>query len=135
MNATTFKNAMFDRVINGGARFNLRYDFSDLISFTIINPWSSNLHKISSSIELSRGHLYRDDLRIRDKQIVDGKIICLYGITELGTVYEIKLIPTLLNQWSTWMTQHGVKQVANAEKLYASLLKNQQMLDSGPVII
>jgi hypothetical protein len=135
MNPLTFKNAMFDRVLNGGERFNLRYDFTDLISFTIISPWSNVLHNISNKIETHREHLYRDDLRIRDKHIVDGKTICLYGYTEFGTIYEIKLIPTILYQWGEWMKKIGHTQQANAEKIYASLIKQQQTLDNGPIIL
>ena len=135
MDPLTFKNSMFDRVLNGGERFNLRYNFTDIISFTIVNPWSNVLHKLSKIIETHREHLYRDDLRIRDKHIVDGKIICLYGYTEFGTIYEIKLIPTLLHQWANWMNKIGYKQPNNAEKIYASILKQQKNIDDGPVLL
>ncbi|ARF09579.1 hypothetical protein Indivirus_1_202 [Indivirus ILV1] len=127
------KNIMFDRVLRGGERFNLRTGLNDIISFTIINPWSNNLHNISKMIETYTEHVYRDDLRIRFKKIVDGKIICLYGYTEFGTIYEIKLIPTLLQQWVDWYNKIGYKNEEEAQKSYAELMKQQSNLDSGPV--
>ena len=70
MNPMMFKNTMFDRITYSGERFNMRFGMSDLISFTIINPWTNNLHKISKIIESHRSHLHRDDLRIRDKKLL-----------------------------------------------------------------
>lgn len=134
MTAFEFKNAMFDRVQNGGDRFNLRYNFTDIITFTIINPWSNVLHKVSKSLETAREHLYRDDLRIKEKKIIDGKIICLYGITEFGSIYEIKLVPTVLYQWSEWVRKNP-QNINHAEAAYANLLKTQEVVDRGPVFI
>lgn len=93
-----FKNIIFDRVLLGGNRSNLRFNSYEIINFTILNPWTNNLYNISNILENYRAHLYRDDLRIKFKKILDGKIICLFGYTEYGTTYEIKLIPTLIHQ-------------------------------------
>ena len=134
MDPETLKNTMFDRVAKGGERFNLRYGLNDLISFTIVNPWTNNLHNISKSLENYMGHLYRDDLRIRQKKIVDGKIICLYGLTENGTIYEIKLIPTLLQQWAEWYRTNLNRNEKVAGENYQKLLKQQAVVDSGPVL-
>lgn len=132
MSPEDLKNIMFDRVMHGGERFNLRFSFNDIISFTIINPWNNNLHYISKTLETYKSHLVRDDLRIRYKKIIDGKIICLYGYTEFGTIYEIKLIPTLLHQWAEWYRKNGHRNQGAAEKLYAKTLKQQETLDSMP---
>ena len=129
----TLKNTMFDRVIKGGGRFNLKTGLNDIISFTIINPYSNTLHNISRLIENHREHVYRDDLRIRSKKIIDGKIICLYGSTEFGTIYEIKLVPTLLDQWTTWYNKVGYKNEENATELYSQTLKKQETVDQGPI--
>lgn len=131
MDPDMFKNTMFDRVMKGGERFNMKYGMSDLISFTIINPWTTNLHHISRQLENYRAYLFRDDLRLRSKKIIDGHIICLYGITEFGTVYEIKLIPTLLHQWSDWFNKVGNKNKETATQVWNNILKQQKMLDSG----
>ena len=134
MDPDTFKNTMFERVMKGGERFNLRNGMNDLISFTIVNPWSNNLHNISRILENYRAHLYRDDLRLRHKKIFDGKIVCLYGVTEAGTIYEIRLVPTLLQQWADWYAKNGSKNDAAAAKLYETMLKKQEAVDSGPAI-
>lgn len=134
MDPEKFKNTMFERVIKGGERFNLRYGMNDLISFTITNPWSNNLHNISKMFENYRAHLYRDDLRLRQKKVIDGKIICLYGVTEFGTIYEIRLVPTLIQQWADWNEQSGFRNDAASNKLYENILKKQQDVDSGPII-
>lgn len=134
MDPETLKNTMFERVLQGGERFNLRYGLNDIISFTIINPWSNNLHNISKLLENYRSHLYRDDLRLRSKKIIDGKIICLYGITEFGTIYEIKLVPTLLQQWGEWYKKNGFRNPKNAEQLYNKYVKMQNTIDSYPVL-
>lgn len=134
MDPEKFKNTMFERVIKGGERFNLRYGMNDLISFTIINPWTNNLHNIAKMFENYRAHVYRDDLRLRHKKIIDGKIICLYGITEFGTIYEIRLVPTLIQQWADWNIQNSARNDAASTKLYENILKKQQSVDSGPII-
>lgn len=134
MDPETAKNVFMDRVQNAGERFNLRYSMNDIISFTIVNPWSNNLHNISKTLENYRAHLNRDDLRLRNKKIVDGKIICLYGTTELGTIYEIKLIPTLLDQWSQWYRKTGFRDEKGAAELYTKYIKQQDIIDHGPIV-
>lgn len=125
----TFKNLMFDRVLKGGERFNLRYGFNDIISFTIINPWTEVLKNISQKLETHKGHLYLDELRLKDKKVIDKKIIALYGTTEIGTIYEIKLIPTVLHQWSEWYMQSGYRNPEAAMRRYNELVKLQDKTD------
>jgi hypothetical protein len=132
MSSYQLKNSMFDRVINGGDRFNLRYYQSDIINIVIVNPWFKILESISNVLEKYRDHLYSDVLRIRDKKIVDNKIIILYGVTELGTTYQIKLIPSILNQWSNWMNKYN--NVVKGEELYRKMLYTQSIIDSTPAI-
>lgn len=134
LDPTTLKNVMFDRVMKQGERFNLRYGLNDIIQFTIINPWKNNLHVIAKIIENYTSDTYRDDLRIRFKKIVDGQIIYLYGYTEFGTVYAIKLIPTLLNQATMWYDKVGGKDEKNFMAQYEKLLKMQREVDAGVVL-
>ena len=129
MDPITFKNTIFDRVLIGGERYNLAHGMNDIISFTIVNPWTSKLNQLAQRILLHREHLYRDDLRIRYKKIINNKIICLYGQTEFGTLYEIKLVPTLLYQWITWYKNVGHLNKPHAKKLYDRYLKQQDKLD------
>jgi len=134
MSPEELKFTMFDRVLLGGERFNTRSGFNDIISFTIISPWTNVLHKVSRVLENYKYHMFRDDLRIREKQILDGKIISLIGYTEFGTTYEIRLMPTILFQWAEWRKKRGVNQ-ENAEQIYKKLVKNQDMIDNGPVLM
>ena len=133
LDPVSLKNMMSDRVIKAGERFNLKTGINDIISFTIINPWSNNLHNIAKLIENYQEHVYRDDLRIRSKKIIDGKIIYLHGVTEFGTIYEIKLIPTLLQQWVDWYNKNGHQNEEVATKLYNDVLKKQEAMDNGPI--
>lgn len=134
MDPEMFKNSVFDRVQHGGERFNFRYGMNDIISFTIVNPWSRNLHKLAKTIESHREHLYRDDLRIRNKRTVDDKVLCLYGYTEFGTIYEIKLMPTLIYHWVVWRNKHGFDKDDAAENIYQQFLQQQDILDNGIVL-
>lgn len=134
MDFDTLKNTMFDRVIRSGERFNLRHNMNDIIRFTIINPWFSTLQNIATLLETYQVHLYRDDLRLRHKKIIDGKIICLYGVTEFGTTYEIRLIPTLLQQWADWYKKNGFRNEEGANKYYNQIMKQQNTIDAGTVI-
>jgi len=127
MSADEFKNSMFDRVLNNS---NSRILIPDIISFTIINPWTENLKRLSKLIEFNREHLYRDDLRIRHKKIIDGTTIYLYGATEFGTVYEIKLIPTLLYHWTLWNNNNKEKRQLS-DDLYKKYIRQQNELDNG----
>ncbi len=129
MDPITFKNTMFDRVEIGGGRFNLAEHMNDIISFTIVNPWTNNLLKIANILEKHRIHLYKDVLRLFKRKVVDGKIIYLHGMTEFGTVYEIKLIPTLLYQWTEWYKKGGYVNRKNAMKLYSQYLNLQKTID------
>lgn len=134
LDPATLKNVMFDRVMKGGDRFNLRQNLNDIMQFTIINPWTNNLHTISKVIENYVSDNWTDDLRIRSKKIIDGKIIYLYGYTEYGTVYSIKLIPTLLNQAVEFYNQSGQKNEKNFINKYNLLLKTQIDMDAGMVL-
>lgn len=137
MNANEFKETMFERVLRGGERFNLRENFNDLISFTIIGPFTATLNKISSKLENHKNHYYRDDLRLREKQVIDEKITCLYGYTEFKTMYQVKLIPSLLHSWGQWKN-NKIGPYANDShsiKVYKDMLKKQEMLDSGTVLV
>lgn len=134
MDTETLKETMFNRVLKNGERFNLRQNMNDIINFTIINPWVSTLQSISTVLETYQAHLYRDDLRLRHKKIIDGKIICLYGVTEFGTTYEIRLIPTLLQQWVEWYKKNGYKNEDNANEFYNKIMNQQDAVDNGPII-
>lgn len=134
MDGEMFKNTMFNRVERNGERFNLRFTMNDIMSFTIVNPWSKTLHKIAHMLENHREHLARDDLRIRFKRILDNKIILLHGHTELGTIYEIRLVPSTLDQWAQWMQEIGFTKYDYSMSLYKKLIKQQDYVDNNVVV-
>ncbi len=134
MSPEKFKNSVFDRVMNGGERYNLRYGMTDIISFTIVNPWFSNLKALSNKIAFHREHYVRNDMRIKYQNVVDDKMIVLYGSTELGSIFEIRLIPTIIHQWVDWYAKTGFHNQEAADKVYVQLLKQQEALDNGPVL-
>lgn len=133
MDPETLKNTMFDKVVNDESNFSTRFGMNNIISFTIINPWTKNLQKISKSIENTRSHVYRDDLRIRSKRIMNNKVIVLDGLTELGTVYEIKLMPTLIYHYGEWYKKTGFLKPEQAEKLFQETIMKQNDLDISPI--
>jgi len=134
MTPEEFKNTMFNRVIANGNRFNLRHSFNDIISFSIINPWTTNLHTLAKIIQNYRIHLHRDDLRLKEKRIIDGKIISMVGLTEFGTTYEIKFIPSILYNWAEWCREHPNKTEQEIMDLYKQLLISQNKIDNGVII-
>lgn len=69
--------------------FRLAYDMNDIISYVIVNPWSSNLKKIESFLFAeSRLNLY--------KKHAANNIVHLVGRTDIGTTYEIILAPSIM---------------------------------------
>jgi hypothetical protein len=115
------KHSMFDvALMQNNNAFHLNNN--NIISFTIINPFSINLNKIANIFENYREHYNRDDLRIIKKKIIDNKIILFSGLTEFGTSYEIRLIPSLVYQYVVW---------GNIDNnLYKNLIVNQSKIDS-----
>jgi len=134
LDGNTLKNNVFDRISRGGDIGEFRFENRDVIEFNIINPWTSNLKYMADILVNYREHLFRDDLRLKTKKVISGKIIYIYGYTELGTMYKIKLMPTLLYQWIEWYNAEGYRNKPRAEQLYNKILHEQDELDKGYVI-
>lgn len=126
LNPYQAKNLMFDRVMMFGNRFRLGYHMNDIISFHIINPFSSNLKEI--------GHILstNDALRIIYKTI-DNEVIRLVGKTDIGTTYEIVLWPTLISQWAKW--GYDNPQIPENIKIIQlkKTVEQQKKLDVSPI--
>jgi len=101
----------------------------NIISFTLVNPWTMNLKKFSKILEAQREYYNRNDLRLSGKRIVDGKIILLRGMTEFGTSYEIRLIPSLIYQFIVWDDNTENTSSNYKENAYRSSIKNQDKID------
>ena len=93
------KNKMFDRVIKGqygqNNSFRLVNDMNDIINFAIINPWSSNLKEMEQ-------FLIRESRLEIIRKIEKNKITHLIGKTDIGTTYEIVLMPSVIYNWYKW---------------------------------
>ena len=127
LNAEELKNTVFNRVMRYGERYNLSYNMNDVISFNIVNMWTKNLDEISS-------HLINDfRLRIRKVKRVSG-IIILIGITDVSTAYEIRLIPTLFDQYIKWMKNNNITNVDLKKNMLDKCIKQQVAIDNGTVI-
>lgn len=130
------KNAMFDRVIKGQEMIKERSDTSgfrtvfnlnDIISFSIINPWSKNLQEIELILMRIPG------LRLFSR-LEKNNIIHLIGRTDIGTTYEIVLMPSVLANWMDWRDLN--KHLPQTQHL--STLKNcirtQKIIDTTPLL-
>lgn len=127
------KEMIFERTRKTGERLNIKEGKNDIINIEIVNPWTENLRKISKSIEEHKEHLHRDDIRIIKKQVIDKKIIILLCMTELGTTYEIKLIPTLLNYWNRWVEKKSRNEKI-VDKIYKEYLESQEEIDNKTIL-
>ena len=117
------KNFMFERILNKNDNFVLAYDMNDLISFTIVNPWSRNLKEIAFHLkQYSRLNLTRE-------YNVNG-VIHLIGETDVNTTYEIVLYPTLIYHWKKWanLQNNPTKQSLDG------ILKQQKILDQSIIL-
>ena len=114
---------MFERILNKNDNFVLAYDMNDLISFTIVNPWSRNLKEIAFHLkQYSRLNLTRE-------YNVNG-VIHLIGETDVNTTYEIVLYPTLIYHWKKWanLQNNPTKQSLDG------ILKQQKILDQSIIL-
>jgi hypothetical protein len=96
MSPDELKETTFNRVLKFGERYSTTYNMNDIITYSIIDPWTSNLNKISYMLEQD------DNLKIFNKKVYWNKITILTGRTDLGLTYEIKLFPTILWKWAKW---------------------------------
>lgn len=118
------KEFIFNRVENYGERFFLSNNLNDVVSYHIINPWTKNLKEMAKLLSKNKR------LRIVRQDESNG-IIKLIGETDISTNYEIVLWPTILSQWSKWVTANS--NVPEKTKMLAlkDAQKNQQSVDSN----
>lgn len=128
------KNKMFDRVIKGQrylaeekslSGFRTIFDMNDIVSFSISNPWTKNLEELSS-------HLLSCDRLNVFKIIEKNGVKHLVGRTDIGTTYEIVLVPSILQNWIEWRsanTHLGPNIQIGALK---QCIKSQSIVDNTP---
>jgi hypothetical protein len=132
MNQIELKNAIFDRVT--GSKKYKNVGLSDVITFTIINPWTSNLKKLASIFGATQMTYYSynsDDLKIRKKKIIDNVSYFLSGLTPLGTTYQIRLLTPIIHQWNKWSLNNSNRLLA--QKMYDKYIKMQKLIDTETI--
>jgi hypothetical protein len=130
------KTRMFNRVLKGQIMtenkqnsngFRTVHDMNDIISFTIINPWTQNIN------ELVKWLIKTERLNIIYK-IEKHNTIKLIGRTEIGTTYEIILFTSLIYNWNQW---RELNPTISGNRLSSSLInciKTQKVIDSSHVL-
>lgn len=119
------KQSIFNKIMKkNNDRINDKY----IISFTITNPWFINLSNLATVLINHREHLYRNDLRLFHKKIIDNSFIYIYGKTENGTIYTIELIPSLIYDW---MVNNGnLSDNLLLDKSYKKIIDKQKVIDN-----
>jgi len=126
MNPTELKETMFERVEHHGERYKIFYDANDVISINIINPWTTNINEITNLLKTI------PELRIK-KYHKTQTHICLIGVTDVGTTYEIKLWTTLLSHWARWVFDNSLDKKNNI-KILTQLIEKQKLIDDDITI-
>lgn len=131
MTAEQAKNKMFDRVIRGQetlqeknstSGFRIIFDMNDIISFTIVNPWTRNLIEIEQFLF--------NNARLRLIHVVrKNNVTHLIGRTDLGTSYEIILVPSVLNNWMEWKVLHPEMGLPYHMATLKNCIKTQKSVD------
>ena len=112
---------MFDRVMNLGNRFNMYYNLNDIICFDIVNPWLSNLQRISATLsnitELNIVKIIKTPTHIK-----------LIGINEINTPYEIRLWTTIIYQYIYWLSSNHLDPEKYINR-FNKIIKLQNQID------
>ena len=130
------KNTMFDRVMRGQqtmikkndtSGFRTVYNMNDIINFSISNPWTKNL------AELELFLMQSDRLRIFSR-IEKNSIVHLVGRTDIGTTYEIILVPSVLSNWMEWKVMNADLPSSHHLSTLRNCIKTQKIIDTTPVL-
>ena len=121
------KYIVFDKIMQNDPE--LKYGLNEIISFKIVNPWTKNLKQFAKIL------MNYDELHILDQNITNGKVI-LNGKTDIGTTYEIILLPTLIYHLEQWiqMNKHDTNMGTILKNIYPQMIKIQEEFDKTPVL-
>lgn len=121
------KNCMFDRVKRNDGTFRLINQMNDIISFYIINPWTNNCAELGKII-------VKDTSFKIIKHSIFNKIINLVGETDIGTTYQIIILPTLMYQFIEWKNKDRQLNQNTISNNLSQIIKAQDMLDKTVVL-
>jgi len=115
------KNMLFDRILQKGRRFTFYYNFNDIISFDIINPYYHNLIQLINILQQTK------ELRIIkiEKTFTHIKVI---GLTDNNITYEIRLWTSILFNFMTWIKNNNKNLLDYMNELQLKL-NEQNLLD------
>lgn len=115
------KNTLFNRILQKGKRFTFYYDFNDIISFDIINPYNDNLLNVINILKRFK------ELRIINiiKNLTHIKII---GLTDNNITYEIRLWTSILFNFMIWIKNNNKNLLDYMDELY-NKINEQNLLD------
>lgn len=121
------KYMVFDKVMQNDPE--LKYGLNEIISYKIINPWTKNLKQFAKIFTNYK------ELHIIEQHSSNGKII-LNGKTNIGTTYEIILLPTLINHLEQWIqtNKHDTNMGMILKNIYPKMMKIQEEFDKTPVL-
>lgn len=127
LNNREAKDVMFDRVKMYGHRFRLCYNYNDLITFKIVNPWTKNIKEIASHLKLNK------NLKLIREYSKNG-VMYLIGQTDTNTTYEIILCTSLVDHWTKWVQLN--KHLPNdiMRESLSDILDQQERLDSSFIL-
>lgn len=115
------KNNVFDAAISKNT------NLTQIISFTIISPWTVELNKATAALVRDIRNYYA----INKIKKIYGKITYLMGNTPYGTTYQIKLVPSLLFRY--FIGSNSGKGIGTES--FNELLKTQNKIDEGTVLV
>lgn len=138
MSPTEIKHTMMNRVLKAqrmmniediqlfddatDTSFRLAYDMNDIISYTIVNPWASNLKQLKTLL------LNETRLNLYKSHTVNG-IIHLVGRTDIGSTYEIILCSSIMYHFMMWKQDHHHYSAERIAKEMGKSVKLQNMID------
>lgn len=138
MSPTQIKHTMMNRVLKAqglmeiedaelyddatDTSFRLAYDMNDIITYVIINPWTSNLKGIQNFL------LAESRLNIYKSHTSNG-IIHLVGRTDINTTYEIILCPSIMYHWMLWKEDHYEVGATRMMSEMKKAIKAQRLVD------
>jgi hypothetical protein len=129
MNPSEIKDVMFNRVKNIGDKFTLSFYLNDIISFKIINPYSSNLNIIYRILS------EYPELRIIKKitPLYDGinmPIIQVIGKTDNSVTYEITIMTNIMSKWMKNIAQNPQMSGGAKRSTFEEAIEIQNKIDN-----
>ena len=132
------KNSYFNKIIIYKNYGQLANEMISIINFDIINPWSSKLVYIADFLKKEK------QLKIIN-ELYSNNIIYLFCITDLGTPYKIRLIPSIIENFLHFLekndnepqiTMDPIVRVyvdPNLKKIFEKLTNVQRVIDMNSI--